>query len=118
MNLMDDVIGNRSPIPLRRNGVAIPCRALEDAAVDRVSDAEFAALGHHAIFEVRGVKVVIRGKFLHRLRAEGDIEAEMCWRQPIRDRLDEIARRKRAVANRANAGALNSGAEGIGEAES
>ena len=60
MNAMNDVIRNRSPIPLRRNRVSVPRRSLQDGAGTILLNAKLAVMGNHVVLQMPSVEITIR----------------------------------------------------------
>src|SRR5262249_38774045 len=118
MDAVDERVGPKIPVELREETVTVPRAALEaGAACCKRDAAELAALSPGPADEMGSIHVLIRAPLLERRRLRTNVEAEPSWWVPDRDRFDERSGRELAGADRADAGAADPRAQGIGDAE-
>src|SRR5437762_13993482 len=60
MNAMNDVIRNRPPIPLRRNGMGVPRSAMQDGARTMLRNAKLAVMRNHVVLQMWRVEIATR----------------------------------------------------------
>ena len=65
MDAMNHVIGNRPPIPLRRQAVCEPSSALQHNLAVVLDEAELTVMRNHVTVKVRCLDVLIQRKLLH-----------------------------------------------------
>lgn len=103
MYLVNHVIGNRPPIPLRRQGVRIPSGALKDNLPVALEQAKLPAVRNHVAVEVRCLDVLIQGQLTHRRRRRRNVEREQNRCLPMGYGLDEAASGEDAMADGSDA---------------
>src|SRR5438046_1307630 len=114
MNSGHDQVGHDRPVHVGIDAELVPGTTLEPSAVAwEGHEAEFAAPGAEVSVEMRWGQVFIQTRFTHRRRLRGHVKRQSLAGLPVRDRFDECAGRKLAVASRANARAVDARALGV-----
>jgi hypothetical protein len=118
VNTVEQRLAVDDPVELRIDRERVVRRALEPrSSAGERNEAKLAALRHHVALEVGRLHALVGAPLGHRRRLRRDVEREATRLVPHGDGLDEGPGRELAVADGADARALDARAQRVGDAE-
>ncbi len=91
MNAVDDLVGDRSPVEVRRNRMGVPGGPFQEDFFAKLREAELAAPGYHVTLEMGRVELLVDRELPQGRRVFGHVEREPMRFLPLRDRLDKVS---------------------------